>query len=454
MKSLSTPFLFILLGIFTLVLSCKKEESQPTPTTPLGNAITANPAVTGLASASVIADASGSAYTITVPAGTDVKTLKISIPITTGSKIDPDPTIARDYTNPVTYTITKTDGTKQTVTVKVVVLAAPKSSEKQITAFSFAALSPVVTASIDQNTRKVAAIVPSTTDITKLVPTITTSAKANLAPASGVVQNYTNPVSYTVTAEDGSTLVYEVKVEKSAVVPNSTPCLLTQFEDTYTTSSGSSRTDITNFGYDQTGRINQIKRTSSGSSASTLSISYDTDGNVVQVIEAGSGSSTTRFSYQNGKVTKMEIYDASNKLVGDYIASSRFKFNDQNEPIESNSNPGQTTNEKTTFGYLNGNIVRITGLWGDNREPDTFEYSYDTKNNPLLASKPQRILLVYLIRYSSFGMANNIVQAKNTKGQTGTITYTYNKNNYPIDAKAVALDGTVSTYKYTYSNCQ
>lgn len=33
MKFLSTPLLFVLLGLLSLVLSCKKEESQPTPTT-------------------------------------------------------------------------------------------------------------------------------------------------------------------------------------------------------------------------------------------------------------------------------------------------------------------------------------------------------------------------------------------------------------------------------------
>jgi hypothetical protein len=46
---------------------------------------------------------------------------------------------------------------------------------------------------------------PYGTDLTNLVPTITVSAGATINPASGVTQNFTNPVVYTVTAEDGVT---------------------------------------------------------------------------------------------------------------------------------------------------------------------------------------------------------------------------------------------------------
>ena len=83
--------------------------------------------------------------------------------------------------------------------------APTKSSEKQITEFKFAALNPVVSAVIDQTTRKISANVPAS--LTALIPTISLSDKAILSPASGVVQNFNKPVSYTVTAEDGSTQV-------------------------------------------------------------------------------------------------------------------------------------------------------------------------------------------------------------------------------------------------------
>ncbi|RYF59159.1 MAG: DUF5018 domain-containing protein, partial [Cytophagaceae bacterium] len=140
------------------------------------------------------------------------------IPLSPGATIDPNPGVARDYTSPVTYTITKADNSRQSVTITVVVQAGVKSSEKQITAFSFTALNPSVQATIDQTTRKITATVPATVNIASLVPTITLSAKATSSPASGVEQNFTKPVIFTVKAEDGSTQTYEVTVVRGNVV--------------------------------------------------------------------------------------------------------------------------------------------------------------------------------------------------------------------------------------------
>lgn len=88
-----------------------------------------------------------------------------------------------------------------------------KSSAKDITKFSFAALSPAVDATIDASTKSITATVPAGTDVTKLVPTITISDKATVSPATGVVQDFSKEVSYTVTAEDASTAVWKVKID-------------------------------------------------------------------------------------------------------------------------------------------------------------------------------------------------------------------------------------------------
>jgi outer membrane protein assembly factor BamB len=88
-----------------------------------------------------------------------------------------------------------------------------KSSAKDITKFSFAALSPAVDATIDATAKTISATVPAATDLTKLVPTITISDKATVSPATGVAQDFSKEVSYTVTAEDASTVVYKVKID-------------------------------------------------------------------------------------------------------------------------------------------------------------------------------------------------------------------------------------------------
>jgi len=93
-----------------------------------------------------------------------------------------------------------------------------KSSAKDITKFSFAALSPAVDATIDASAKTISATVPAATDVTKLVPTITISDKATVNPATGTAQDFSKEVSYTVTAEDASTAVWKVNVKVTAPV--------------------------------------------------------------------------------------------------------------------------------------------------------------------------------------------------------------------------------------------
>lgn len=81
---------------------------------------------------------------------------------------------------------------------------------KAITAFSFVA--PAVTGVIDETTHTIAVTVPFGTNVTALAPTIATSTGATVSPASGVAQDFTNPVIYTVTAANGSTQTYVVTV--------------------------------------------------------------------------------------------------------------------------------------------------------------------------------------------------------------------------------------------------
>ncbi|MBR4823870.1 MAG: InlB B-repeat-containing protein, partial [Spirochaetaceae bacterium] len=51
-------------------------------------------------------------------------------------------------------------------------------------------------------------------DLTALKPTIEISAGATVSPASGAAQDFTVPVNYTVTAQDGTTKIYTVTVSQ------------------------------------------------------------------------------------------------------------------------------------------------------------------------------------------------------------------------------------------------
>ncbi len=87
-----------------------------------------------------------------------------------------------------------------------------KSKEKSILLFNFPDLNPAVTGIVDNEDRTISLIVPLGTDLKNLTPAITISEKASISPSSGQSQDFTSPVIYRVTAEDGSTQDFTVNV--------------------------------------------------------------------------------------------------------------------------------------------------------------------------------------------------------------------------------------------------
>ena len=184
----------------------------------------------------VKASISGLNITATVPYGTNVSALVATFTasnlatVSVGQIVQVSGTTANNFTNAVTYTVTAEDGTTQNYVVTVTIAPAPKSSAKQITAFSFNGLNPVVTATVSGT--NITATVPYGTNVAALVATFTAS---NLATVSvgQIVQvsgttanNFTNAVTYIVTAEDGTTQNYVVSV---IITPASSAKSLTVF---------------------------------------------------------------------------------------------------------------------------------------------------------------------------------------------------------------------------------
>ncbi|MFZ2959050.1 MAG: hypothetical protein WA705_19355 [Candidatus Ozemobacteraceae bacterium] len=163
------------------------------------------PAVTGVINESLHTVA------LTVPFGTNVTALAPTI-THTGSSVSPNTGTAQNFTNPVTYTVTAANTTTQAYQVKVTVAA---NSAKAITAFNFGI--PAVTGVINESLHTVALTVPFGTNVTALTPTITHTG-SSVSPNTGTAQNFTNPVTYTVTAANTTTQAYVVTVsEKPAL---------------------------------------------------------------------------------------------------------------------------------------------------------------------------------------------------------------------------------------------
>ena len=151
------------------------------------------------------ASISGKDISITLPYQTDVKKLTAEVEISEKAKISPDPSKARDYTNPINFTVTAEDGkTKNTymVTVKV-----EKSNEAEITSFKLSSKETTI------NGSDISINLPYGTDVKKLTGDVEISKGATISPNPNRTLNYTNPVKFTVTAEDGKTKkTYTVRV--------------------------------------------------------------------------------------------------------------------------------------------------------------------------------------------------------------------------------------------------
>jgi hypothetical protein len=90
------------------------------------------------------------------------------------------------------------------------------SSEKDMLSFKFDGLTPPVSGVISAANKTITIEVPKATNLTNLIPTITVSPEATISPKSGVAADFTNPVSYIVTAQDGSTQTYIATVKPAA----------------------------------------------------------------------------------------------------------------------------------------------------------------------------------------------------------------------------------------------
>jgi len=149
---------------------------------------------------------------ITVPPDTDVTKLSPTVEISQYATVSPASGVVQDFTNPVGYTVTAQNGATQKYTVTVNVASILTSAEKQITSFKLLGFKPEVDGYIDNDNYAIVAVVPDGTDITKIIPTITVSNGAKVFPASGVAQNFSSSVIYSVTNVYGNVQKYTITV--------------------------------------------------------------------------------------------------------------------------------------------------------------------------------------------------------------------------------------------------
>jgi hypothetical protein len=149
--------------------------------------------------------------TVTVPSGTNRGSLKPSVYFT-GMTLTPGSGTVNDFTGPAGYTVTGVTGITRTYTV---VVNPTPSGSKDITGFKLSGVvntGLIIGAAPDPDgTYPISVQVPAGTNLSSLGTEITHTG-VSLSPLAGAPQNFSVPVTYTVTAEDGTIKRYKVTV--------------------------------------------------------------------------------------------------------------------------------------------------------------------------------------------------------------------------------------------------
>jgi hypothetical protein len=163
-------------------------------------------------------DAVAKTILIEVETGTDVTNLVSTFTLSegatakVGSTMQTSGTSVNDFTNPVTYKVMAEDGTTTQDWVVTVTKAVALNDETNILTFGFGTPTQSVDAIITLNSLTIEIVVVAGTDVTNLAPMFTLSNGATakvgvVVQESGSTTNdFSNPVTYIVTAEDGTTI--------------------------------------------------------------------------------------------------------------------------------------------------------------------------------------------------------------------------------------------------------
>jgi exo-beta-1,3-glucanase (GH17 family) len=192
--------LALMLTSATILISCENKE----PEIPKSSACE----IVSFTVDGVSWDINGTSITHTYPVETEETSLTPTVSLSSGATVNPASGVAQDFFtgDGVTYVVTAEDGsTTKTYTAKA---TRTKSVACEIVSFT------VDGVAWDINGTSITHTYPAGTEATSLTPSVSLSSGATVSPASGVVQNFftVDGVTYTVTAEDGSTTkTYAVK---------------------------------------------------------------------------------------------------------------------------------------------------------------------------------------------------------------------------------------------------
>ena len=161
--------------------------------------------------------------------GADVESLTPLVEISKNATVNPSNS-SLNFNDDVTYTVTAENGDTRTYTI--LVNNRELNKDANILSFIVGINGEDIEARIDPVSKEIA-FETGSFNISRLVPQISISENATISPASGEAVDFTKPVTYIVTAENGDIDDYTIIINKAfnlrvgtAIGPNSGPRLL------------------------------------------------------------------------------------------------------------------------------------------------------------------------------------------------------------------------------------
>ena len=156
-------------------------------------------------SGSSVIDTNAHTITLAVPYGTPTGAVIPTFTISAKSTVEPGIGASVNLGQPVVYTVTSQSGTAQTWTVTCNILP---NTQKNIEHFTVPG--QIGDTVIDQINHTVRFEMPFATPVTALTPTLVLSVEASVSPISTAQVDFSQPQTFTVTAQDGTSQAYIV----------------------------------------------------------------------------------------------------------------------------------------------------------------------------------------------------------------------------------------------------
>lgn len=145
-----------------------------------------------------------------------------NIEISEKASISPNPSAPQDFNKTIEYLVTAENGEQVIYTIDMV--NEKFSTENSITSFKFNIDGEVFIGDINEESQEIEVICYK--DVSDIAPEIEISELASVSPEALEKFDFNQPVSYTVTAQDGSTKTYQVIVLKQEITSTLKSCYI------------------------------------------------------------------------------------------------------------------------------------------------------------------------------------------------------------------------------------